>query len=180
MLRRGDHIYVTAPVTVLSYLMKRLGITQKKIRTPCSSGQRRQHGRRSQGLPCFAPDEEHSPHHPQGAPPAPRAARLYGRPRRQRRGLRQRQRLSRHLLRHPRAQLRYHLGGRLFHRYQFLRRRACFNNIGPGFELVGATQNFSIYSDLSKIILSLDMLLGRLEIFPLLLLLSPDTWSRRR
>lgn len=57
---------------------------------------------------------------------------------------------------------------------------SCFNNIGPGFELVGATQNFSIYSDLSKIILSLDMLLGRLEIFPLLLLLSPDTWSRRR
>ena len=54
---------------------------------------------------------------------------------------------------------------------------SCFNNIGPGFELVGATQNFSIYSDLSKIILSLDMLLGRLEIFPLLLLLSPDTWS---
>lgn len=44
---------------------------------------------------------------------------------------------------------------------------SCFNNIGPGFELVGATQNFSIYSDLSKIILSLDMLLGRLEIFPL-------------
>lgn len=57
---------------------------------------------------------------------------------------------------------------------------SCFNNIGPGFELVGATQNFSIYSDLSKIILSLDMLLGRLEIFPLLLLFSPDTWSRRR
>lgn len=57
---------------------------------------------------------------------------------------------------------------------------SCFNNIGPGFELVGATQNFSIYSDPSKIILSLDMLLGRLEIFPLLLLLSPDTWSRRR
>lgn len=57
---------------------------------------------------------------------------------------------------------------------------SCFNNIGPGFELVGATQNFSIYSDLSKIILSLDMLLGRLEIFPLLLLLSPNTWSRRR
>ena len=57
---------------------------------------------------------------------------------------------------------------------------SCFNNIGPGFELVGATQNFSIYSDLSKIILSLDMLLSRLEIFPLLLLLSPDTWSRRR
>lgn len=82
--------------------------------------------------------------------------------------------------RHPRSQLRHHLGGRLFHRYQFSAVASCFNNIGPGFELVGATQNFSIYSDLSKIILSLDMLLGRLEIFPLLLLLSPDTWSRRR
>ena len=93
--------------------------------------QRRQHGRRSQGLPCFAPDEEHSPHHPQGAPPAPRAARLYGRPRRQRRGLRQRQRLSRHLLRHPRAQLRHHLGGRLFHRYQFLRRRVLLQQHRP-------------------------------------------------
>ena len=57
---------------------------------------------------------------------------------------------------------------------------SCFNIIGPGVELVGATQYFSIYSNLSKIILSLDMLLGRLEIFPLLLLLSPDTWSRRR
>lgn len=57
---------------------------------------------------------------------------------------------------------------------------SCFNNIGPGFELVGATENYSIYSDLSKIVLSLDMLLGRLEIFPLLLLFSPDTWSRRR
>ena len=53
-------------------------------------------------------------------------------------------------------------------------------SIGTNFSAVGATQNFSIYSDLSKIILSLDMLLGRLEIFPLLLLLSPDTWSRRR
>lgn len=57
---------------------------------------------------------------------------------------------------------------------------ACFNNIGPGFELVGATGNFSCYSDLSKLVLSADMLLGRLEIFPLLVLLSPDTWSRKR
>ena len=57
---------------------------------------------------------------------------------------------------------------------------ACFNNIGPGFELVGATGNYGHYSWFSKLILSADMLLGRLEIFPLLVLFSPDTWSRRR
>lgn len=57
---------------------------------------------------------------------------------------------------------------------------ACFNNIGPGFELVGATGNYGHYSYLSKIILSLDMLLGRLEIFPLLALVSPGLWSRKR
>ncbi|MCF2652626.1 TrkH family potassium uptake protein [Anaeromassilibacillus senegalensis] len=57
---------------------------------------------------------------------------------------------------------------------------ACFNNIGPGFELVGATGNYGHYSDLSKLVLAADMLLGRLEIFPLLVLLSPDTWSRKR
>lgn len=57
---------------------------------------------------------------------------------------------------------------------------ACFNNIGPGFELVGATGNYGHYSYLSKIILSADMLLGRLEIFPLLVLFSPDLWSRKR
>lgn len=57
---------------------------------------------------------------------------------------------------------------------------ACFNNIGPGFELVGATGNYGHFSYFSKIILSLDMLLGRLEIFPLLALVSPGLWSRRR
>lgn len=57
---------------------------------------------------------------------------------------------------------------------------ACFNNIGPGFELVGATENYSHFSNLSKIVLSCDMLLGRLEIFPLLVLFSPDLWSRKR
>lgn len=57
---------------------------------------------------------------------------------------------------------------------------ACFNNVGPGFELVGATGNYGHYSDLSKLVLSADMLLGRLEIFPLLVLFSPDTWSRKR
>ena len=57
---------------------------------------------------------------------------------------------------------------------------ACFNNIGPGFELVGATSNYGHYSDLSKVVLIFDMLLGRLEIFPLLALFSPDLWSRKR
>lgn len=57
---------------------------------------------------------------------------------------------------------------------------ACFNNIGPGFELVGATGNYAHYSYISKIILTADMLLGRLEIFPLLVLFSPELWSRKR
>ncbi len=55
---------------------------------------------------------------------------------------------------------------------------ACFNNIGPGFETVGATGNFSSFSGFSKIVLSADMLLGRLEIFPLLAMLSRTTWNR--
>ena len=44
---------------------------------------------------------------------------------------------------------------------------ACFNNIGPGLELVGPTCNFSIYGPLAKIVLIFDMLAGRLEIFPI-------------
>lgn len=50
---------------------------------------------------------------------------------------------------------------------------ATLNNIGPGLEIVGATGNYSSYSWLSKLVFSADMLLGRLEIFPLLLMLSP-------
>ena len=56
---------------------------------------------------------------------------------------------------------------------------ACFNNIGPGFEAVGPMCNYAHFSDLSKIMLSLDMLAGRLEIFPILILLSRGTWKRR-
>ncbi|MCF0132343.1 MAG: TrkH family potassium uptake protein [Blautia sp.] len=56
---------------------------------------------------------------------------------------------------------------------------ACFNNIGPGLEAVGPTCNFSSYSVLSKLVLIGDMLAGRLEIFPMLILLSRSTWSRR-
>ncbi len=54
----------------------------------------------------------------------------------------------------------------------------CFNNIGPGLEAVGPTCNFSGFSPLSKLALSLDMLLGRLEIFPMLVLFSPTTWKK--
>ena len=54
-----------------------------------------------------------------------------------------------------------------------------FNNIGPGLEAVGPTCNFSAYSDLSKLVLSWAMLAGRLEIFPILVLFSRDTWKRR-
>ena len=56
---------------------------------------------------------------------------------------------------------------------------ACFNNIGPGMDAVGPTCNYSGYSDFSTLILSLNMLAGRLEIFPILVLFSPKTWKRR-
>ena len=56
---------------------------------------------------------------------------------------------------------------------------ACFNNIGPGMDAVGPTCNFAGYSDFSKIILTLAMLTGRLEIFPMLVLASRSTWTRR-
>ena len=54
-----------------------------------------------------------------------------------------------------------------------------FNNIGPGLEAVGPMCNFSGYSDLSTLVLSWAMLAGRLEIFPILVLFSKDTWFRR-
>lgn len=55
---------------------------------------------------------------------------------------------------------------------------ATLNNIGPGLELVGPTQNFGLYSDFSKLVLIFDMLAGRLEIFPLLLLFYRGTWRK--
>ena len=54
---------------------------------------------------------------------------------------------------------------------------SCFNNIGPGFGEISS--NFGGYSDLSKIVLTVAMLTGRLEIFPMLVLLSRATWTRR-
>ncbi|MBE6740317.1 MAG: TrkH family potassium uptake protein [Ruminococcaceae bacterium] len=56
---------------------------------------------------------------------------------------------------------------------------ATLNNIGPGLEIVGATGNYSTYTNFSKLVLSADMLLGRLELLPLFVLFSPKTWKRR-
>ncbi|MDO4804875.1 MAG: TrkH family potassium uptake protein [Lachnospiraceae bacterium] len=55
---------------------------------------------------------------------------------------------------------------------------ATLNNIGPGLAMVGPTQNYSFYSGFSKCILIFDMLAGRLELFPVLLLLAPGSWKK--
>ena len=55
---------------------------------------------------------------------------------------------------------------------------ATVNNIGPGLEMVGPTANFGFFSVLSKIVLIFDMLAGRLELFPMLLLFTPATWKK--
>lgn len=56
---------------------------------------------------------------------------------------------------------------------------ATLNNIGPGLGAVGPAASFAGLSDLSKAVLCLDMLAGRLEIFPLLVLLLPSTWAKK-
>lgn len=55
---------------------------------------------------------------------------------------------------------------------------ATLNNIGPGLNAVGATQNFAIYSIPSKLVLTFCMLAGRLELLPMLMLLYPKTWTK--
>lgn len=57
---------------------------------------------------------------------------------------------------------------------------ATFNNIGPGLDAVGPTSNFAAYSALSKIVMTFDMLAGRLEIYPIIMLFSRRTWRKRR
>lgn len=52
------------------------------------------------------------------------------------------------------------------------------SNVGPGFGQVGPAGNFAFYSDWSKLILSFCMLIGRLEIFPVLMMLNPNSWKR--
>lgn len=56
---------------------------------------------------------------------------------------------------------------------------SCFNNIGPGIGGVGPMENFSFFSDFSKIVLSMDMLLGRLECLPMLILFVPSVWKKK-
>ena len=57
---------------------------------------------------------------------------------------------------------------------------ACFNNIGPGLSVVGPMGNFSQFSDPAKLLLSFDMLAGRLELYPMLVLFAPTLWFKRR
>ena len=56
---------------------------------------------------------------------------------------------------------------------------ACINNIGPGLEVVGPMGNYAQFSPAAKLLLSFNMLVGRLEIFPMLLLFAPSIWKRR-
>ena len=56
---------------------------------------------------------------------------------------------------------------------------ACINNIGPGLEVVGPMGNYAQFSPAAKLLLSFDMMVGRLEIFPMLLLFAPSIWKRR-
>ena len=55
---------------------------------------------------------------------------------------------------------------------------ATINNIGPGLAIVGPTANFANFSNISKLVLTFDMIAGRLELFPMLILLSPATWKK--
>ena len=55
---------------------------------------------------------------------------------------------------------------------------ACLNNIGPGLDMVGPMGNYAPFSPLSKLVLSFDMLAGRLEIFPMIMLFFPQAWRR--
>ncbi|MBR4113998.1 MAG: TrkH family potassium uptake protein [Anaerotignum sp.] len=54
----------------------------------------------------------------------------------------------------------------------------CLGNVGPGFAMVGPVENFSFFSGFSKLVLCMDMLLGRLEIFPIIMLFAPSIWRK--
>ena len=55
---------------------------------------------------------------------------------------------------------------------------ATLSNIGPGIELVGPTGNYAAFSSLSKITFSIIMIIGRIEIYPILILLLPQFWKK--
>ena len=67
----------------------------------------------------------------------------------------------------------------LIHISNFTAVATALNNVGPGLELVGPVENFGFLHPLSKIVLMFDMLAGRLELFPMLLLFTPRTWLRK-
>ena len=54
-----------------------------------------------------------------------------------------------------------------------------FNNVGPGFSVVGPAGGFADFTPISKVLLSFAMIMGRLEIFPILIALFPSTWKKR-
>lgn len=56
---------------------------------------------------------------------------------------------------------------------------ATLNNIGPGMDMVGPTRNFSFFSGFSKCVMMFDMLAGRLELFPMLILFYPSAWKKK-
>ena len=55
---------------------------------------------------------------------------------------------------------------------------ATINNVGPGLSGVGPTCNYAFFSPLSKLVMMFDMLVGRLELFPMLILFMPSTWKK--
>ena len=54
----------------------------------------------------------------------------------------------------------------------------CVSNVGPGLEVIGPAGNFAAFSGLSKLVMSLCMIIGRLEIFPILILFTPSAWKK--
>ena len=55
---------------------------------------------------------------------------------------------------------------------------ACISNVGPGLGSVGPYGSYSMFSGFSKFILTIEMIAGRLELFPILILFSPKTWKK--
>ena len=56
---------------------------------------------------------------------------------------------------------------------------SCMSNVGPGMDAVGAVRNYSGFSNFSKLVLTVTMLTGRLEIYPMLALFFPSSWKKR-
>ena len=70
------------------------------------------------------------------------------------------------------------LDGRFGFETNFTAALTCVSNVGPGLASVGPVENFAGYSDFSKVVLSMLMLAGRLELFPILVLFHPSLWKK--